>query len=110
MFVPGVVATSDDSGTCQEPTSDLGRHDGWSRVSFGLTGDTAHKDEKGRSAPRAASCVGHPGHTISSVVLRGEHRLSDGGCSHPADEHLVCDSHLGLEKGKKIKKSIDGKR
>lgn len=33
MFVPGIVATADNGGTCQEPASDLGH-----RRSVGLTG------------------------------------------------------------------------
>lgn len=49
---------------------------------------------KRRSAPQAVSCDRHRGHTTSSFVLRGGRRLSGGGRSHPADEHLAYYSHL----------------
>jgi hypothetical protein len=56
--------------------------------------------ERERSVPRAVSYDRHPVDTISSVVRRGERRFAGAGCSLPADEHLVRDSHL--EKGKRI--------
>ena|SRR6266436_6539596 len=59
-----------------------------------------------RSVPQAVSCDLHLGPTISFFVLRGEYRPSDQGVdySHPANEHLVRDSHL--EKAKRQSRSM----
>ena len=99
MFVPGVVATANNGRTCQEPTSDLaGHHDGMVMRDK----NTRYKTKEKESAPQAVSCDRHPGHTTSYFVLRGERRLSDAGCSHPADEHLVGGSHLEKAKRSKV--------
>ena len=88
MVVPGGVATGENCGTRQKPTSDLKRFE-WPEKDWGRDGHSL----------RAASCGCRRGRTISSSVPREEHRQSALG----ADYSRSVAVHLG--RGSRLEKA-----